>query len=93
MNYSDLVGKVWKTKITVSNGNTDYGEINLAQITRFARAERKKVAGKGKTVSKSITLAPVTKWVTALALNKFEEYVKLLGNEDVGLVSIEIQCV
>ena len=99
MNYSDLVGKVWKTKITVSNGNTDYGEISLAQITRFARAERKKATDKDKTGSKSMilskgmTLAPVAKWVVDLALKGFEEYVELLDNEDVSLVSIEIQCV
>lgn len=99
MNYSELVGKVWKTKITVSNGNTDYGEISLAQITRFARAERKKAADEDKTspksmtLSKSMTLAPAAKWVVGLALKGFEEYVELLDDKDVGLVSIEIQCV
>jgi len=90
MDHPNLAGKVWKTKIAISNGNIDYGEIKLVQVARFAQAERKRAENKGKPRA---TLAPAAKWVIDLAIRNFEEYVKLLGEEDIGLVSIAIQCV
>ncbi len=90
MSYSKLLGKVWKTKTTVSNGNIDFGEITLNQIAKFARAERKRSSDKGGSV---VTLTPVTKWIIGMAIRNFDEYAELLDGKDIELVEIAIQCV
>lgn len=86
MDYTELVGRVWKTQTTMSNGNIDYGEIKLSDISRFVRAERKRSKKKG------LTLTPVARWVMSIAVRNFEEYVKGLDG-DIKLKSIAIQCV
>lgn len=86
MDYCKLIGRIWKTKIAVSNGNTDWGEITINQIARFARKERKR------SCMKRTSLAPTTKWVVDVALKNYEEYAKLFDDkEDIKLVAIAIQ--
>lgn len=86
MDYTELVGRVWKTQTIMSNGNIDYGEIKLSDISRFVRAERKRSKVKG------LTLTPVARWVMSIAVRNFEEYVKELDG-DIKLKSIAIQCI